>query len=129
MELIFNLIMVTTKQPDFLYTILPKRIMEFGSVFFLKNNRSKKMNSLLNERRGLMYELKAIIVIKNYQGQNIAMKLLDHSEDILRAKGEKKYFLGVLQDNLRAINFYKKAGFLVMGSERNNALIMEKILT
>jgi colanic acid biosynthesis glycosyl transferase WcaI len=74
------------------------------------------------------YELRPIIVIKDYQGTTVAQKLLINAEDFLINRGEKYYFLRVYKDNGRAIKFYCKNGFNVIGEDDEQTLVMGKAL-
>lgn len=82
-------------------------------------------DSILNKKVGwIMYEVKKdicflhLIVIdykelKKGYGYNALQKLVQK----LKSKNIKKIFLDVQKSNLRAVNFYKKFGFIIIGSE------------
>ena len=61
-------------------------------------------------------ELKKIYVLSRFQGSGTAQRLFAEVMDA--AKGNKRLLLGVKDDNHRAIAFYKKQGFEVIGTRR-----------
>ncbi len=50
--------------------------------------------------------------LKEYRGQGIAGKIFSHSLPFLREAGIRQYLLEVLQNNKKAINVYRKMGFV-----------------
>ncbi|MFA6260707.1 MAG: GNAT family N-acetyltransferase [Bacteroidia bacterium] len=58
-------------------------------------------------------ELEKIYVRKNYLGKNVGKALMDHALNYARTENFEILFLGVWQENNRAVNFYKKAGMEV----------------
>ena len=59
-------------------------------------------------RRGMVYHL---AVDQGYRGRGIGSVLMDELEARLRAKGCRKYYLLVTEDNLDVISFYEKRGW------------------
>ena len=80
-------------------------------------------------------ELERIYVLKDYQGEGVGKILLD---DCLAFAQLRKYpvmWLGVWEENLDAIKFYQRQGFVVFGSqkfklgdEEQNDFLMKKDL-
>ena len=63
-------------------------------------------------------ELKKIYVLSRFQGTGTAQRLF---ADVLRAaNGNKRLLLGVKDDNHRAISFYKRQGFEIIGTRQFN---------
>ena len=60
-------------------------------------------------------EVERIYVLKNFIGQGIGQSLLDKAFQRSREKGCKAIWLGVWNKNERAIRFYQKNGFKVVG--------------
>jgi colanic acid biosynthesis glycosyl transferase WcaI len=89
----------------------------------VKNNKELQRISLKNK-----YELRPIIVSKDYQGTKVAYSLLLHAEEFLINKGEKYYFLRVYKDNARAIKYYYKNGFNVIEEDDEQTSVMGKTL-
>lgn len=56
-------------------------------------------------------ELKRIYVASAWHGKGIAQSLMDAALDAARARGARKIWLGVWENNARALQFYKKYGF------------------
>ena len=57
-------------------------------------------------------EIERIYVLKAYQGKGIGPLLFDKAIKIAKTKNSDYIWLGVWEENLRAINFYKKIGFI-----------------
>jgi ribosomal protein S18 acetylase RimI-like enzyme len=79
-------------------------------------------------RETQLHELRPIVVRHEYHGTELASALIERAESALKKRNAGRYFLRVYRDNLRAINFYRKAGFIDVGSEGSNTLVMEKAL-
>jgi ribosomal protein S18 acetylase RimI-like enzyme len=62
-------------------------------------------------RRGIIYHL---AVHPNYRGQGLGGRLMDEVEARLRAKGCLRCYLLVTPDNLEAMRYYEKRGWLQM---------------
>ncbi|OBZ82847.1 Protease synthase and sporulation negative regulatory protein PAI 1 [Choanephora cucurbitarum] len=61
-------------------------------------------------------ELARIYVDKQCAGQGVGKKLMDTCFKKARNLGKKTIWLGVWEENLKAIEFYKKHGFRKVGS-------------
>jgi len=61
-------------------------------------------------------ELKKIYVLSRFQGTGTAQRLM--AEAVSAAEGSKRLLLGVKDDNHRAIAFYKRQGFEVIGTRQ-----------
>lgn len=62
-------------------------------------------------------ELKRFYVDKPWHGQGLARMLMDAAEQSARARGGREFWLGVFQRNDRALAFYRKCGFRVVGTQ------------
>lgn len=60
-------------------------------------------------------EIERIYVLKKYLGQKIGQLLFDKAIALGKEKGKKYLWLGVWEENHRALRFYKKNGFIVFG--------------
>ncbi len=75
------------------------------------------------------YNIIGIAVKENYQNQKVGTMLLNKIIDVANQNGVKTLSLEVDQTNTKAINFYKKHGFVVTNIRKkyykdNDALIM-----
>jgi ribosomal protein S18 acetylase RimI-like enzyme len=61
----------------------------------------------------LTIELEKIYVLSAYFGSGAGKRLMDCAINHSKEKGFETLFLGVWQENERAVNFYKKTGFEV----------------
>lgn len=61
-------------------------------------------------------ELQRLYVDKDWHGKGIAQDLMQAAIDAMRRKGNDVIWLGVWEHNPRAIAFYKKSGFIEVGS-------------
>ena len=102
------------------------------TVGYLKLNFDQAQSDF-KEKNGM--ELERIYVLQNYQGNNLGKSLLDFT--LARAKQRKLDYvwLGVWNQNLRAIDFYKRNGFkaigshpFYLGSDQQTDLIMKYII-
>lgn len=63
-------------------------------------------------------ELKRIYLLSRYQGLGIGKALMDAAIGDARARGCGRLLLGVYEGNTKAIDFYKSAGFTVVGTRK-----------
>jgi ribosomal protein S18 acetylase RimI-like enzyme len=60
-------------------------------------------------------ELKRIYLFSRFQGKGAGQMLLDHAILAAREAGMQRLLLGVYRENLRAISFYRRNGFIDAG--------------
>lgn len=60
-------------------------------------------------------ELSKLYVLERFYGKGVGHLLLNHLEECLSRRGYDKYWLEVLQSNERAIAFYRKHQFEIIG--------------
>jgi ribosomal protein S18 acetylase RimI-like enzyme len=75
---------------------------------YLKLNWGKSQTEIQDENT---LEIERIYVLKDFYGKNIGQLLFQKAKDIAIQKKVNYVWLGVWEENLRAINFYKKNGF------------------
>jgi len=61
-------------------------------------------------------ELERIYVISNYQGKRLGEQILKHIKQIALQVNKKSLWLGVWEENKRAIQFYERQGFQKFGT-------------
>jgi ribosomal protein S18 acetylase RimI-like enzyme len=93
----------------------------------LQNLLGNRQNSALSQQKDGLPELRPIVVRPDLQGTSVARSLMAAAENDLRARGISRYFLWVENYNLRAVNFYRRIGFIAK-EEVENYLVMEKLL-
>jgi ribosomal protein S18 acetylase RimI-like enzyme len=79
------------------------------AIGYLKVNRGKAQTELQDSAA---MEIERIYVLKEYHGKGIGHILIDKAFQIAGSKKASYIWLGVWDKNLRAINFYKKYGFV-----------------
>lgn len=79
---------------------------------YLKLNFKESQTEKLDEH---YFEIERIYVLKAFLGQKIGQFLLNKAIEIGREKKLEYVWLGVWEENHRAIRFYEKNGFSVFG--------------
>ncbi len=79
------------------------------AIGYLKINFDNAQTEL-NDSKAL--EIERIYVIKEFHGKQVGQLLYDKALEIAKQKGLNFMWLGVWEENPRAINFYKKNGFI-----------------
>jgi ribosomal protein S18 acetylase RimI-like enzyme len=77
-------------------------------VGYLKINFGESQTEL---RDSTSLEIERIYVSKEFHGKSVGQQLYDKAIEIARQKGSEYVWLGVWEENLRAIRFYEKNGF------------------
>ncbi len=82
--------------------------------------------------KGNGLEIERIYVIKEYQGKKIGNFLVEKAKNVAQTLAHNFVWLGVWDQNLKAIQFYQKNGFKTfdnhqfkLGSELQNDLLMK----
>jgi len=80
-------------------------------------------------------EIARFYVDHPHHGRGVAQKLMDAVEENARALGARRIWLGVWENNLRAIAFYRKRGFeqcgaqpFLLGSDLQTDWVMNRTL-
>ena len=78
-------------------------------IGYLKINFGDSQTELKQEHA---LEIERIYVLKEYHGKNIGQLLFEKAMEIAHEKNADYVWLGVWEENPRAISFYKKNGFV-----------------
>jgi ribosomal protein S18 acetylase RimI-like enzyme len=104
----FSLTKLTTELSDnnaeFYFATLDNNV-----IGYLKINFGQSQTELQDNKA---VEIERIYVLKEYHGKKVGQLLFDKAIDIARQKNADYVWLGVWEENSRAINFYKKNGFV-----------------
>ncbi len=97
-------------------------------IGYLKLNMGPSQTELKDERA---LEIERIYVIQEYQGKKVGQQLYDKAIQVAKEKKAQYVWLGVWEENHKAIQFYKKNGFkvfdqhvFVLGDEKQTDLMM-----
>jgi len=98
-------------------------------VGYLKVNFGASQTELKDQRA---LEIERIYVLKEFHGKRVGQFLYDQAVSIARQQGADYIWLGVWEENLRAIQFYTKNGFVVfdrhlfmLGTDAQTDLMMK----
>lgn len=98
-------------------------------IGYLKLNFGQSQTELQDDKA---LEIERIYVLKDYHGKNVGQILYDKAMQIARQKSADYIWLGVWEENPRAINFYKKNGFVEfdkhvfkLGSDEQTDIMMK----
>lgn len=101
-------------------------------VGYLKINSGQSQTEL-QDNAGL--EIERIYVLKEYHGKKAGQFLYEHAIQIAETNKVNFVWLGVWEENHRAISFYKKNGFVefdkhifVLGTDEQTDIMMKKNL-
>jgi len=100
-------------------------------IGYMKLNEGLSQTEL-QEEHGL--EIERIYVLKEYQGKGVGKKLLSWAIQIANQKNAPFIWLGVWEENKKAIAFYEKNGFItfdqhvfMVGEDRQIDLMMKLV--
>jgi ribosomal protein S18 acetylase RimI-like enzyme len=79
-------------------------------IGYLKLNVGKSETELKDDKA---LEIERIYVAKEFHGKKVGQLLYEKAIEIAKQKNANYVWLGVWEENPRAINFYKKNGFVV----------------
>ncbi|WP_312174953.1 GNAT family N-acetyltransferase [Chryseobacterium sp.] len=101
-------------------------------VGYLKVNSEKAQTELQD---GTAIEIERIYVKSSHQGKKVGQLLFDKALEIARQQNKKYIWLGVWEENKKAVNFYAKNGFIEfdkhifrLGNDEQTDLMMKKVL-
>ena len=102
---------------------LKNELENLDSEFYFIENKNKNLgylklnfgNAQTEKVEENYFEIERIYVLKAFLGQKIGQILFDKAIEIGREKNLEYVWLGVWEENHRAIKFYKKNGFEIFG--------------
>ena len=84
-------------------------IQENEVIGYLKINYSAAQTELKDDNS---LEVERVYVRHNYHGKGVGQQLLDYAIQLAKQKNMQSVWLGVWENNHRAISFYKKNGYV-----------------
>ncbi|MBC7947782.1 MAG: GNAT family N-acetyltransferase [Chitinophagaceae bacterium] len=81
-------------------------------IGYLKLNFGRSQTELQDDRA---LEIERIYVVNEFHGKVVGQRLYEKAMEIARQRNATYVWLGVWEENPRAIKFYKKNGFLELG--------------
>ncbi len=112
------------KYSEFYFAILGEIIVGYLKINLENAQTEKKLSNSL--------EIERIYVLKEFQRKEVGQKLYIKALEIAKSKSFKYVWLGVWEQNLRAIRFYEKNGFKVfdkhifkLGDDEQTDLMMK----
>ena len=105
---------------------LKSELENLDSEFYFIENENKNLgylklnfgNAQTEKVEENYFEIERIYVLKDFLGQKIGQILFDKVIEIGREKNLEYVWLGVWEENHRAIKFYKKNGFEIFGKHK-----------
>ena len=97
------------KKAEFYFAKLDDKV-----IGYLKLNFGESQTEIRDDN-GL--EIERIYVLKEFHGKNVGQLLYNKAIQIAREKNKDYVWLGVWEENPRAINFYKKNGFVAFDKQ------------
>lgn len=92
-------------------------------------------NAQTEEQGQNTLEIERIYVLKEFHGKSVGQTLFDKAIEVAKAKKANYVWLGVWEENHRAIQFYQKNGFIAfdkhifqLGTDEQTDILMKLIL-
>lgn len=115
------------KNAEFYFAKLNNEVIGYLKINFGESQTELKDNEAL--------EIERIYVSKEFHGKNVGQLLYSKAIEIAKDKKASYVWLGVWEENLRAISFYKKNGFVEfdkhifkLGDDEQTDIMMKLIL-
>jgi ribosomal protein S18 acetylase RimI-like enzyme len=113
---------------EFYFAVLNNEV-----IGYLKLNTGQSQTEIRDDKA---LEIERIYVLKAYQGKKVGQLLYDEAIQVATEKEARYVWLGVWENNLGAIGFYKKNGFVEfdthifnLGEEEQTDIMMKKNLS
>ncbi len=95
---------LNNENSEFYFAILKEEVIGYLKVNFGESQTELKDSKAL--------EIERIYVAKEFHGKSVGQILYDKAIEVANQKGSAYVWLGVWEENPRAISFYKKNGFV-----------------
>ena len=95
---------LTNPNSEFYFALFDNKV-----IGYLKINFGQAQTELKDQNA---LEIERIYVLKEFHGKKVGQILYDKAFDIAKQTSANYLWLGVWEENPRAINFYKKNGFV-----------------
>ncbi|KQX00633.1 GNAT family N-acetyltransferase [Flavobacterium sp. Root420] len=95
---------LNNKDSEFYFATLENNVIGYLKVNFGESQTELKDSKAL--------EIERIYVSKEFHGKKIGQLLYDKAIEIAKQKNSEYVWLGVWEENLRALSFYRKNGFV-----------------
>jgi ribosomal protein S18 acetylase RimI-like enzyme len=92
------------KNSEFYFASIANKV-----IGYLKLNFGQSQTELKDEKA---FEIERIYVLKEFHGKNVGQGLYEKAIQIARQTNADYIWLGVWENNSRAVSFYKKNGFV-----------------
>ncbi|WP_423148361.1 GNAT family N-acetyltransferase [Rubrolithibacter danxiaensis] len=119
---------LTDTNSAFYFAMLANKV-----IGYLKLNFGLSQTELQDDNA---VEIERIYVLKEFHGKKVGQLLYEKAIDIARQKNADYVWLGVWEENVRAIKFYRKNGFVafdkhifLLGNEEQTDIMMKLNLT
>ncbi|HEY5591583.1 MAG TPA: GNAT family N-acetyltransferase [Paludibacter sp.] len=115
------------KNSEFYFATLDNNV-----IGYLKLNVGQSQTELQDDKA---LEIERIYILREFHGKNVGQLLYNRAIQIAKQKKADYIWLGVFEGNPRAINFYKKNGFVEfdkhvfkLGNDEQTDIMMKLIL-
>jgi len=95
---------LNVKNAEFYFAMLDDNV-----IGYLKVNFGASQTEIKDDKA---IEIERIYVLKEFHGKKVGQILYDKAIEVAKNKNAEYVWLGVWEENPRAINFYKKNGFV-----------------
>lgn len=136
--------MIKYLDEDFSVSKLSAELNNENSEFYFANMGQKVIgylklnfgNSQTELKEDKAVEIERIYVLKEFHGKKVGQALFEKAMEIANLKNASYVWLGVWEENQRAIDFYKKNGFVEfdkhifkLGNDEQTDIMMKRTLS
>jgi len=118
---------LNNEHSDFYFALLDEKVIGYLKLNFGQSQTELQDNKAL--------EIERIYVLQEFHGKKVGQVLYEKALQIAGQLNADYVWLGVWEENLRAIGFYKKNGFVAfdkhifkLGGDEHTDIMMKKVL-